>query len=318
MIDGILQCDRLLLSRAITLIESKLPSDRPLALEVLNGIKQATGNAIRLGITGPPGVGKSTFIEAFGQLLIAEGNKVAVLTIDPSSSRQHGSILGDKTRMEVLARHPMAYVRPSPSGNALGGITTRTRETMFLCEAAGFNHIIIETVGVGQSETLVRGVVDFFLLLILAGSGDELQGIKRGIMEMADAIAITKADGDNTQAAKLARLEYQNALGLLPRQYPNWTPPVILSSAISNLGLPEINQTINRFIALMKNSGHFQQLRAQQELIALNDGLREAILNRFFSQPNIADQIKEAETKILNAEWDAARAVRELLGGGNG
>ncbi len=216
-VNGILNGDRVLLSRAITLIESKLPQDQELAQEVIARVLPHAGNAVRLGITGVPGVGKSTFIEAFGNYVIEHaGKKLAVLAIDPTSQRTGGSILGDKTRMESLSVNPNAFIRPSPAGKSLGGVTKSTRETIILCEAAGFDAIIVETVGVGQSETAVHAMVDFFLLLMLAGAGDELQGIKRGIMEMADAIAITKADGSNAGKAKSARAEYQNALHLYP------------------------------------------------------------------------------------------------------
>lgn len=316
LIDGILAGDRLLLSRAITLVESRLPEDRPLAREVLNGIVHATGNSVRLGITGSPGVGKSTFIEAFGNELINRGHKIAVLSIDPSSSRVHGSILADKTRMETLARHPNAYVRPSPSGATLGGISARTRETMLLCEAAGFNHIIIETVGVGQSETLVRGVSDFFLLLMLAGAGDELQGIKRGIMEMADSVVITKADGDNMNAARLARLEYLNALNLIPPNHPGWKPKVLLSSAIKQEGMVEVANLIESFIAYIKKTGHFENLRHKQELQAMQEGLMEAVIFRFYSQQGVKERMAEAERKILSGEWDAQQGIGFVMGKG--
>ena len=227
---GILSGNRLVLSRAITLAESTLPADQELARQVLEAVLPHTGKSVRVGITGVPGVGKSTFIEAFGQHFTTQGRKLAVLAIDPTSQRSKGSILGDKTRMEQLSVNPKAYIRPSPAGQSLGGVTNATRQAMLLCEAAGFDTIFIETVGVGQSETAVHSMTDFFLLLMLAGAGDELQGIKRGIMEMADALVITKADGENMRKATAAKAEYQSALHLFPAAESNWSPKVLTCS----------------------------------------------------------------------------------------
>ena len=257
-IKGILANDRIILSRAITLIESQLSEDRKLAEKVLEGILPNTGNAIRIGITGVPGVGKSTFIEAFGKYITTQNKKIAVLAIDPTSQRTKGSIMGDKTRMEELAHDPLAYIRPSPSGNTLGGVANKTRETMLLCEAAGFDIILVETVGVGQSETVVKGMVDFFLLLMLSGAGDELQGIKRGIMEMADAVVITKTDGDNIQKAKNAKMEYIHALHLYPPTQNNWYPPVLTCSALQQTGLTEIWEVMMEFSKLMQQNGYWR------------------------------------------------------------
>ena len=226
-VGGVLKGDKIVLSKAITLVESTLESDHLLAEQVIEKILPHTGNSIRIGITGVPGVGKSTFIESFGKVVTSSNKKLAVLAIDPSSQRSKGSILGDKTRMSSLSIDPLAYIRPSASGNSLGGVSTKTRETMLLCEAAGYEVIFIETVGVGQSETTVKGMVDFFLLLMLAGAGDELQGIKKGIMEMADLIAITKADGDNKSKCERARREYKNALHLFPPTESGWYPHLL-------------------------------------------------------------------------------------------
>mgnify|MGYP006194132167 CR=1 FL=1 len=243
-IQGVLQSDRVVLSRAITLVESTLDSDQLIAEKVMEGILPYSGNSIRIGISGVPGVGKSTFIESFGKILVEKGHKVAVLAVDPSSQQSHGSILGDKTRMENLASDKRAYIRPSPAGSTLGGVSARTREGMLLCEAAGYDIILIETVGVGQSETAVHGMTDFFLLLMLAGAGDELQGIKKGIMEMADMVVINKADGDNIRKSQIARSQYQNALHIFPQSESGWSPVVSTASAIKNIGIDKVWEEI--------------------------------------------------------------------------
>jgi LAO/AO transport system kinase len=251
-VKGVLAGDKIILSKAITLVESTLKSDHILAEKVIEKVLPHTGDSIRIGITGVPGVGKSTFIESFGKLITSMDKKLAVLAIDPSSQRSKGSILGDKTRMESLSTDPMAYIRPSASGSSLGGVSTKTRETMLLCEAAGFEVIFVETVGVGQSETTVKGMVDFFLLLMLSGAGDELQGIKKGIMEMADTIAITKADGDNKSKCERAKREYKNALHLFPPSETGWYPNVLTCSAVNNEGLDAIWNEISKFSQHMK------------------------------------------------------------------
>ncbi len=230
-IDGVLSGDRRVLARTITLIESSLPDHRQMAAGIIEGLLPHTGKAVRLGITGVPGVGKSTFIETFGMYLTGQGNRLAVLAVDPSSTRSRGSIMADKTRMEQLCVEPRAFIRPSPSGGSLGGVARKTRETMLLCEAAGFDIIIVETVGVGQSETAVASMVDFFLVLMLAGAGDELQGIKKGVLEIADALAVNKADGDNVEKARQAKKAYETALHLLSPASPSWSPPVLTCSA---------------------------------------------------------------------------------------
>ena len=246
-IEGVLRGDRVLLSRAITIVESNLASDKVLAKEIIQAILPNSGNSLRIGITGVPGVGKSTFIEVFGKYLIEKGYKVAILSIDPSSQRSKGSILGDKTRMEELANREEAYIRPSASGDTLGGVANKTGETMLLCEAAGYDIILIETVGVGQSETAVHGMTDFFLLLMLSGAGDELQGIKKGIMEMADMLVINKADGDNIQKSQMAKRQYENALHIFPESASGWTPVVTTASALKNIGIPEVWEKMLEF-----------------------------------------------------------------------
>ena len=289
-VDGVLHRNRVVLSQAITLIESRLPTDRILAQEVMERILPSTGRSLRIGITGVPGVGKSTFIEAFGQHITALGKTVAVLTVDPSSQRSGGSILGDKTRMETLSNNPQAYIRPSAAGGSLGGVAHRTREAMLLCEAAGFDLILIETVGVGQSETLVRSMTDFFLLLMLAGAGDELQGIKKGIMEMADAIAITKADGPNRAVAEQAVSEYRNALHLFPAAESGWIVPVLTCSAQENTGMEEIWAMIQRYENLTKDNGFFDKNRQNQNLDWLKNHIRHELEERFLSHPDIKAQ----------------------------
>ncbi len=299
-IEGILAGNRIILSRAITLIESQLGNDRLIAQKVLEGVLPQTGKAIRIGITGVPGVGKSTFIETFGKHITSLNKKIAVLAIDPTSQRTKGSIMGDKTRMEELAHDSLAYIRPSPSGNTLGGVANKTRETMLLCEAAGFEIIIIETVGVGQSETVVKGMVDFFLLLMLSGAGDELQGIKRGIMEMADAIAITKADGDNNQKAKNARMEYVHALHLFPPTANNWYPPVLTCSALEKTGLSEIWQVITDFENQMKGNGFWKKNRQEQSLNWMNDYIKQYLETQFFSDKYVKENLEIIANQVLS------------------
>lgn len=299
-IAGIISGNRIILSRAITLIESQLENDRTIAQKVLEKILPYTGKGIRIGITGVPGVGKSTFIEAFGKYLTTINKKIAVLAIDPSSQRTKGSIMGDKTRMEELAHDDSAYIRPSPSGNTLGGVANKTRETMLLCEAAGFEVIFIETVGVGQSETVVKGMVDFFLLLMLSGAGDELQGIKRGIMEMADAIAITKADGDNCKNAKNARMEYIHALHLFPPTSNNWYPPVLTCSALEKKGLFEIWQVIIGFENQMKKNGYWKKNRQEQSLNWMHDYIKQYLELQFFSDKNVKENFKSISDQVLS------------------
>lgn len=304
----------MLLSRAITLVESRLPSDQELAQEVIRVLLPHAGNAVRVGITGVPGVGKSTFIEAFGLYLIREQQKkLAVLAIDPTSQRSGGSILGDKTRMDALATNPQAFIRPSPAGKSLGGVTRSTRESIVLCEAAGFDMIVVETVGVGQSETAVHGMVDFFLLLMLAGAGDELQGIKRGIMEMADAIAITKADGANVDKANAARTEYQSALHLYPKAVSGWLPQVSTCSALSKTGLDSIWQAIYDYLQLTQGNGYFEQKRRNQNLQWLQEAIRQGLEERFYANQQVKELLPGITTQVKEGQKSAFAAAAELL-----
>ena len=312
-IQGILTGDRVILSRAITLIESQLAKDKSLAQEVLEKILPYAGKSTRIGITGVPGVGKSTFIEAIGKHITTQNKKIAVLAIDPSSQRTSGSIMGDKTRMEELAHHPNAYIRPSPSGNSLGGVANKTRETMILCEAAGFEVIIVETVGVGQSETVVKGMVDFFLLLMLSGAGDELQGIKRGIMEMADAVVITKSDGDNLQKAKNARMEYVHALHFYPPTQNNWYPPVLTCSALEKTGLSEIWEMILDFTSKMQENSFWESNRQEQNLAWMYSYISQTLESRFFDNQSIKNTISIIEKKILAGELLPIQGAKALL-----
>ncbi len=313
-VQAVLAGDRVILSRAITLIESSLPQDKALARKVLEDILPKTGNSIRIGITGVPGVGKSTFIETFGTYLTNNlGKKIAVLAIDPSSQLSKGSILGDKTRMEELARNPLAYIRPSPASGSLGGVAHKTRETMLLCEAAGFEAIIIETVGVGQSETLVHDMVDFFLLLMLAGAGDELQGIKKGIMEMADAIAITKADSGNEAKAQLAKIEYENALHLFPSNETGWYPTVMTCSATKNTGISEIWQTILAHQTLLQEKNLHQNIRANQNLAWMHTYIRQSLEEQFYQHPLVLQQIGIIEEAVKLGKMLPIQAAMQLL-----
>ncbi len=312
---GIRQGDRAVLSKAITLIESNRPEDKTIAGNLIQHCLPFSGNSVRLGITGVPGVGKSTFIEAFGLHLINKGHRVAVLAIDPSSTRTKGSILGDKTRMEKLSSHPLAFIRPSASAGTLGGVARQTRESILLCEAAGFDRIFVETVGVGQSETAVSKIVDFFLLLMLAGGGDELQGIKRGIMEMADLIVINKADGSNTQQAKLAKQAYENALHLFPKLPNGWQPKVLTASSVSGKGISTVEQQIDTFLRLTQSNGFFEQNRQQQALDILDNSLKDAIFGHFYSQKEIQKQLNYFRQQILDGKispYEASNTIFEF------
>lgn len=311
-IDGIRSGDRLILSQAITLIESTLPADRAIAQTVITELTSPNQTTLRVGITGVPGVGKSTFIEAFGSLLTTQKKKVAVLSVDPTSTRTKGSIMGDKTRMDTLAHNPLAFVRPSPTGGSLGGVTNSTAETILLCEAAGYEIIIVETVGVGQSETIVRNMVDFFLLLMLPGAGDELQGIKRGIMEMADALVINKADS-NPLKAKQAQVEYQNALHLFPPASSGWFPPVLTCSAIEHTGLSEIWKTINEFQDKLTVNGYWQQQRNEQQISRMHHHIEQQLLREFYDSPRINGLISTAERRVKSGEVPPTTAAENLL-----
>lgn len=312
-VKGIKEGKRNLLSKAITLVESSLPQHQELAQEIISGCLPYSGKSIRLGITGVPGVGKSTFIEALGKHLTSAGHKVAVLAIDPSSSRSKGSILGDKTRMEDLANDPNAYIRPSASAGSLGGVAQKTREAIILCEAAGFNSIFVETVGVGQSETAVHSMVDFFLLLMLAGAGDELQGIKRGIMEMADAIVINKADGNNKEKAELAQREYKNALHLFPANVSGWEVPVETCSAMENKGIAEVWKIIERYTKMTQESEYFWRKRNEQMVQAMYDSINRKLSSDFYNNDLVKAAVSDTEKKILAGKISAYQGAAALL-----
>ncbi len=315
LIQGIRQGDITALSRAITLIESTQPQHLEKANCVINGCLPFANHSLRIGITGVPGVGKSTFIEALGMHLTGLGKKVAVLAVDPSSMVSHGSILGDKTRMEELVKAPNAYIRPSAAGDSLGGVARKTRETIILCEAAGFDTIIIETVGVGQSETAVHSMVDFFLLLKIAGAGDELQGIKRGIMEMADAIVINKADGDNVAKAKLAKTEFQRALHLFPPKKSGWTPLVSTCSAFEKKGIDTVWETIVAYQKMAQDNGYFETKRSAQNEYWMLETIQEHLKSTFFTHPKVLaalDHYKETVSNHQMSPFAAAHALLEL------
>jgi LAO/AO transport system kinase len=313
LVEGILSGNITALSRAITLVESTNPDHLAKANEVINACLPHANKSVRIGITGVPGVGKSTFIEAFGKYLTALGKKVAVLAVDPSSTISHGSILGDKTRMEELVKDKNAYIRPSASGETLGGVARKTRETISLCEACGFDTIVIETVGVGQSETAVHSMVDFFLLLKIAGAGDELQGIKRGIMEMADAIVINKADGDNIKKAKLAKTEFNRALHLFPAKKSGWTPTTGTCSAITQDGISEVWETISKFLELTKGNNYFFEKRSQQNEYWLLETINEQLKLNFFNHPEIQKLLEENKKAVQNDEISPFAAAQILL-----
>lgn len=310
--NGILNSDITILARAISLVESNLPTDFELAQELLNRILPFTGRSVRIGITGSPGVGKSTFIDRFGYFLCVQNHRVAVLAIDPSSSISKGSILGDKTRMELLAQHPNSFIRPSPSGGSLGGVARKTRESILLCEASGFDCVIVETVGVGQSEIAVRTMVDFFLLLIPPGGGDELQGFKKGSVEIADAIAINKADGTNLKLAELTKEEYQRAIHYLSFTTEGWNPPVLLVSAIENRGIADIWNLIMDFMRITKENGFFEQRRKKQSLDWLHSLIQEQLLNSFYNNPNVSKKLPELEKQVFDQKLTPTKAV-ELI-----
>jgi LAO/AO transport system kinase len=313
LIDGILNHDKVALSRAITLVESTNGEHLAKANEVVNGCLVFANKSVRIGITGVPGVGKSTFIEAFGQYLTSLGKKVAVLAVDPSSTISHGSILGDKTRMEELVKDENAYIRPSASGETLGGVARKTREAIILCEAAGFDIIIIETVGVGQSETAVHSMVDFFLLLKIAGAGDELQGIKRGIMEMADAVVINKADGDNINKAKLAKTEFNRALHLFPAKNSGWIPTVATCSSITKDGIDAVWKIISNYLELTKSNNYFDEKRKNQNQYWMMETINEQLKNNFYDHPDIIKLLEEYKKAVLTNKKSPFTAAIELL-----
>jgi len=310
---GIKGRDRTILSKAITLIESYLTEHQRLSQEIIAKCLTHSGKSIRIGITGVPGAGKSTFIEVFGKFLTSSGHKLAVLAIDPSSSRSRGSILGDKTRMEELAVDENAFIRPSPSAGSLGGVARKTRETIILCEAAGFDIIIVETVGVGQSETAVHSIVDFFLLLMLAGAGDELQGIKRGIMEMADAVVINKADGDNVPRVNMALTELRNALNFLHQAESGWPPVADSCSALTGAGIPRVWEIISDYIGFVKSNGYFDKRRLDQAQQIMHQTIDQALHNHFYQQTEIKKKIRKIEEDLHLGKVSAFMAAQSLL-----
>ena len=312
-IDGIISKDRTVLARAITLIESNSPKHNKISQEILNNILSSTGNSIRIAITGAPGAGKSTFIEAFGSFLCDIGKNVAVLAIDPSSSRSKGSILGDKTRMEALSGQKNAFIRPSPTSGNLGGVGRRTRESILLCEAAGFDVIIIETVGVGQSEIIVRSMTDFFMVLLMPGEGDELQGLKKGSIELADAIVINKSDGELIQKAQFTRQSYETAVHYIQPATNNWTTPVVTCSALKNTGIQEMWKIIEEFKINTLESGEFSKRRSQQLSEWFDALLNEAILYQFYAHSGINHKIEKIKKNILENKISPTEAVKSIL-----
>ena len=312
-LDGIKNGDKIILSQAITLAESSLTSDRKRADELVAHLLPGTGNSIRIGITGIPGVGKSTFIETLGKHITSEGFKLAVLAVDPTSTKTKGSILGDKTRMESLANNPDAFIRPSPTKESLGGVSINTRETVLLCEAAGYNVIFIETVGVGQSEVMVKEMVDFFLLLMLAGAGDELQGIKKGIMEMADAVVITKADGDNIKRTQQAQSQFKSALHLFAPSSAGWIPKVLTCSSLNDEGLTEIWKLIEEFQQTMKKTGYFEENRKLQKVNWLHHEIKSRLESNFYNHPLTSKNLADIEKKVISGEISANQAAQKLL-----
>lgn len=312
-VEGILKGNITILSQAVTLVESAKYEHQLLAQEIIEKCLPHAGRSVRVGITGVPGAGKSTSIDVFGMHLIGKGHKLAVLAIDPSSERSKGSILGDKTRMEALSREKNAFIRPSPSAGSLGGVARKTRETIVLCEAAGFDTIFVETVGVGQSETAVHSMVDFFLLIQLAGTGDELQGIKRGIMEMADGIIINKADGDNIEKARLAASQFRNALHLFPPTDSGWFPKVLTYSGYYNLGIKEIWEMVDEYVSFTKNSGYFNYKRNEQEKYWMYESINDTLRETFYHNPAVEAMLSHTEQQVLSNEISSFVAAKRMM-----
>jgi LAO/AO transport system kinase len=312
-VEGILAGDIAILSQAITLVESGNPAHQTQAQQIIEGCLPHAGRSVRIGITGVPGAGKSTFIEAIGGMVAGQDHRLAVLAIDPSSERSGGSILGDKTRMESISTDPRVFIRPSPSAGSLGGVARKTRETVVLCEAAGYDVIFIETVGVGQSETAVHSMVDLFMLLQIAGAGDELQGIKRGIMEMADAIVITKAEGDNLHRAELARRQFENALMLFPTPESGWRPRVFTSSAYAGTGLQEVWSGVEEFLAFVRSNGFWALNRNRQNQYWMRETIDDALRSNFYNDPRIESLLPGYRDQVLADKMSPFSAAHELL-----
>ena len=313
LFDGIISGNRVMLSRAITLIESSRTDHAAKAQALLEKCLPFAGKSMRIGITGTPGVGKSSFIETFGTHITEAGHQLAVLAIDPSSQLSHGSILGDKTRMMHLSMNPKAFIRPSPAGDSLGGVARKTRESILLCEAAGFDRIIVETVGVGQSETAVASMTDFFLLLLLPGAGDELQGIKRGIVEMADLVAVNKADGDREMLAKQAKAFYNNALHYFPPKASQWLPQAVTCSALSKMGIADIGRLINDYQVFTKENNYFYERRQAQEKFWLHETIEAALKKHFFETPSVSAQLSAIEAAVVNGQKTPFAGAEALL-----
>ena len=312
-VQGVLNGDRRLIAKTITVIESSLPAHQRLAQTIIDRLLPFAGKAIRLGITGVPGVGKSTFIESLGTMLVKMGHRVAVLAVDPSSKRSGGSVLADKTRMEKLAVEERAFIRPSPSGGTLGGVARKTRETMIVCESAGFDVIIVETVGVGQSETTVASMVDFFLVLMIAGAGDELQGIKKGILELADAVAVNKADGDNIERAEFARKQYETALHFLAPSSPNWTPPVLTCSALEIIDIDVIWENVLKHHKTFTQTGELKENRKKQAVDWMWSLVKDGLKDRFYQNPEVKKVLPETIKEVENGTIASTIAASRLL-----
>jgi len=312
-VQGVTGGSRLVMAKTITLIESILPEHQETAQAVLDALLPYTGKAVRLGITGVPGAGKSTFIESFGTMLTEKGHRVAVLAVDPSSPRTGGSILADKTRMEKLSTSERAFIRPSPSGGTLGGVARKTRETMMICEAAGYDVILVETVGVGQSEVAVASMVDFFLVLMIAGAGDELQGIKKGVLELADAIAVNKADGDNVERAKLARAQYETAMHLLSPPSPDWSTPVLLCSSLTGAGLEEIWDVVLKHRRIMNDKGELERKRSEQSRLWMWALVKEGLEAWFARNAQVVNLLPLIEKEVVDGKITATSGAARIL-----
>ena len=312
-IQGVLARDRRVLAKTITLIESSLPAHQEMARKIIDRLIPYAGKAVRLGITGVPGVGKSTFIESLGTMLVRKGHQVAVLAVDPSSKRSGGSVLADKTRMEKLAVEKSAFIRPSPSGDTLGGVARKTRETMMVCEAAGFDVMIVETVGVGQSETAVASMADFFLVLMIAGAGDELQGIKKGILELADAVVVNKADRDNIEKTEFARKQYESALRFLAAASPTWTPPVMTCSALERIGIDKIWEIVLDHRKKLLATGELEANRRRQAVDWMWSLIKEGLKERFYQNPDVKKMLPKIAKEVENGTTASALAANRLL-----